>query len=153
MKTDCYHSLKIQDLSLVLFNFFFFFFGGSLESLVDWLFLPQNFGPVVGTYEGLLRLCEWDIGWGLYFQVVGTQALYVIIEVFSATGGGGLKTQYNIHLAPLTPSCPLSLPSLPLAPLAPSHSFLPLAPTAVVGTQKHSITYPYPTLAIGSERE
>ena len=29
--------------------------------VVDWLFLPQNFGPVVGTYEGLLRLseCTW----------------------------------------------------------------------------------------------
>ena len=26
--------------------------------MVDWLFLPQNFGPVVGTYEGLLQLCE-----------------------------------------------------------------------------------------------
>ena len=30
--------------------------------VVDWLFLPQNFGPVVGTREGLLPLCEctWD---------------------------------------------------------------------------------------------
>ena len=26
--------------------------------VVDWLFLPQNFGPVVGTYEGLLPFCE-----------------------------------------------------------------------------------------------
>ena len=26
--------------------------------VVDWLFLSQHFGPVVGTYEGLLRLCE-----------------------------------------------------------------------------------------------
>ena len=26
--------------------------------LIDRLFLPQNFGPVVRTYEGLLRLCE-----------------------------------------------------------------------------------------------
>ena len=36
----------------------------------------------------------------------------------------------------------------------PSHSQLapqPLAPTEVVGTPKHSITYPYPPLAIGSE--
>ena len=30
--------------------------GGSLA--VDWLFLPSNFGPVVGTYKGLLLLCE-----------------------------------------------------------------------------------------------
>ena len=26
--------------------------------MVDWLFLPQNFGPVVGTYKGLLLFCE-----------------------------------------------------------------------------------------------
>ena len=31
-------------------------FGGSL--VVDWLFLAQIFGLVVGTYEGLLWLCE-----------------------------------------------------------------------------------------------
>ena len=30
--------------------------------VVDWWVLPQNFGPVVGTYEGLLRLCEWTFG-------------------------------------------------------------------------------------------
>ena len=27
--------------------------------VADWLFLPQNFGPVVGTYEGLLQLSEY----------------------------------------------------------------------------------------------
>ena len=31
--------------------------------VVNWLFLPQNFGPVVGTYEGLLLLCECRWGW------------------------------------------------------------------------------------------
>ena len=77
----------------------------------------------------------------------------------------------------LTPSCsPCSLApsSLPLVPLTPSHSQLTLshsphslslpacsphsqlapqslAPTEVVGTPKHSITYPYPPLAIGSK--
>ena len=47
-----------------LYNNLFEFFGGSLEVtlVVDWLFLPQNFGPVVETYEGLLRLCEWTFG-------------------------------------------------------------------------------------------
>ena len=30
---------------------------------VNWLFLPQNFGPVVGSYEGLLLLCECRWGW------------------------------------------------------------------------------------------
>ena len=47
--------------------------------VVDWLFLPQNFGPVVGTYEDLLQLCD-------------TQPLYDVIELFSITGGGDPKT-------------------------------------------------------------
>ena len=36
--------------------------------VVDWLFLPQNFGPVVGTYEGLLWLCECTLGGGSIFR-------------------------------------------------------------------------------------
>ena len=36
--------------------------------VVNWLFLPQNFGPVVGTYEGLLRLCECTLGSGSIFR-------------------------------------------------------------------------------------
>ena len=36
--------------------------------VVDWLFLPQNFGQVVGTYEGLLRLCECTLGGGSIFR-------------------------------------------------------------------------------------
>ena len=36
--------------------------------VVDWLFLPQNFGPMVGTYEGLLRLCECTLGGGSIFR-------------------------------------------------------------------------------------
>ena len=31
--------------------------------VVNWLFLPKNFGPVVGTYEDLLLLCECRWGW------------------------------------------------------------------------------------------
>ena len=30
--------------------------------VVDWRFLPQNFGPVVGTYEGILPLWECRCG-------------------------------------------------------------------------------------------
>ena len=51
-----------------------------------------------------------------------------------------------LPLTPLTPSCS---PHSPLAPLAPS---CPLPPQRW-GAPKHSITYPYPTLAIGSKRE
>ena len=82
---------------------------------------------------------------------------------------GALKPSITFILLPslpLTLSCSLFLPLLPLAPLAPllltllplnspSHSpcsLSPLAPTEVVGTPKHSITYPYPTLAIASKR-
>ena len=36
--------------------------------VVDWLFLPQNFGPVVGTYEGLLPFCECTWGGGSMFR-------------------------------------------------------------------------------------
>ena len=34
--------------------------------VVDWRFLPQNFGHVVGTYEGLLQLCECRLGGGSF---------------------------------------------------------------------------------------
>ena len=60
--------------------------------VVDWLFLPQNFGPVVGTYEGLLQLCEciWDGGsicrwWGHLTTIGGNRS-------FFATGGWDPKT-------------------------------------------------------------
>ena len=36
--------------------------------VVDWLFLPQNFGPMVGTYEGLLQICECTLGGGSIFR-------------------------------------------------------------------------------------
>ena len=51
--------------------------------VVDWLFLPQNFGPVVGTYEGLLQLCEciWDGGsicrwWGHLTTIGGNRSFF-----------------------------------------------------------------------------
>ena len=46
-----------------------FIFGGSLVTLVvDWQFLRQNFGQVVGTYEGLLLLCECRCGGDCTFR-------------------------------------------------------------------------------------
>ena len=38
----------------------------TVTLVVDWLFLPQIFGPVVGTYEGLLWLCECTSGGGSF---------------------------------------------------------------------------------------
>ena len=113
-----------------------------------------------------------DIGWGLYFQVVGTHKHYMSSSKFyPPLVVGALKpsiTFISLPSPPLTPSHSihsLLLPLLPLAPLTPSCSpcslslpscspcsLSPLAPTEVVGTPKHSVTYPYPTLAIGSER-
>ena len=61
--------------------------------MVDWLFLPQNFGPMVGTYEGLLQLCECTLGDLVLFSGGGdTSPLYVLIKLFLAAGGGDPKT-------------------------------------------------------------
>ena len=45
--------------------------------VVDWLFLTQNFGQVVGTYEGLFVALWMCIGWWFYFEVVGTPHHYM----------------------------------------------------------------------------
>ena len=58
--------------------------------MVDWLFLPQILGPVVGTYEGLLRLCE--LGGGSIFRWWGHLTTIVLIELVLAAGGGDPKT-------------------------------------------------------------
>ena len=60
--------------------------------MVDWLFLPQNFGPVVGTYEGLLRLCECTLGGGSIFRWWGHLTTICTNRTFLATGGGDPKT-------------------------------------------------------------
>ena len=102
--------------------------------VVDWLFLPQNEGPLVGTYKGLLRLCECKWGrdstcrwWGhlnttcynrtrlnfLHWEVVGEQ-----------------KTRSLAPSHPLAPSCSL-VPSCPLAPscdLTCPHALSPSCP-------------------------
>ena len=101
-----------------------------------------------------------DIGWGLYFQVVGTHKHYMSSsKFFLPLVVGALKPSITFVSLPSLPLTPLSLPLAPshprLTPLAPSRSPCSpslLAPTEVVGTPKHSITYPYPTLAIESER-
>ena len=86
--------------------------------VVDWRFLPQNVGPAVGTYKGLLWLCEWTLG--------GTPTLLPVCFPHS-------------QLASLTPSL---LPSLPacspcsqLAPLTPSLLPSPLPPQRWWGPQ------------------
>ena len=36
--------------------------------VVDWQFFPQNFGQVVGTYEGFLLFCKCTWGGGSIFR-------------------------------------------------------------------------------------
>ena len=81
--------------------------------VVDWLFLPQNFGPVVGTYEGLLRLCECKWGgdstcrwWGHLNTTCYNRTCLNFLH-WEVVGNEKLET-----LAPLRPS---------LAPLCPRH--------------------------------
>ena len=47
---------------------------------------------MMGTYEGLLWLYEWTLGVILVPGGGDRHPLYVIIEIFSGHGGGGLKT-------------------------------------------------------------
>ena len=69
--------------------------------MVEWLFLPQNFGLVVGTYEGLLPFCECTWGGGSIWLCLGdcdTSTLYAItelFELFALRGGGKKKTSSN----------------------------------------------------------
>ena len=60
--------------------------------VVDCLFLPQNFGPVVGTYEGLLWLCECTLGGGSIFRWWGHLTTIGGNRSFFAAGGGDPKT-------------------------------------------------------------
>ena len=105
--------------------------------MVDWQFLPQNFGQVVGTYEGLLWLseCTWGddstLRWWGHFNITLCNQTFLFQVV------GTLKPSIQYILLPFTPfapSPPLHSPLLPFTPFAPLSSS-PLAPTEVVGTQ------------------
>ena len=73
--------------------------------VVDWLFLPQNFGPVVGTYEGLLPLCECS---GVVIVLAGgggTSRLYGITELvwtFCTDRWWGMKNYFKVVSCPCT---------------------------------------------------
>ena len=60
--------------------------------VVDWLFLPHNFGPMVGTYKGLLVLCEWTLGEDCTSRWWGHISTICHHQSFSTTGAGGLRT-------------------------------------------------------------
>ena len=50
-----------------------------------------DFGPVVGTYKGLLWLCEWTLGGDFTSRWWGHISRICHNGSFSATGGGGSK--------------------------------------------------------------
>ena len=58
--------------------------------MVNRLFLPQNFGTVVGTYEGLLPFCSPVHGVVVLCSGGGDtfDHYHVVIELFVLTGGG-----------------------------------------------------------------
>ena len=85
------HNTPKYTVKEILFLIYFWWLV-RVTLVVDWWILPQNFGPVVGTYEGLLWLCEWTLGgdftsrwWGHISRICDNWS-------FSATGGGGSKT-------------------------------------------------------------
>ena len=68
--------------------------------MVDWWFLPRNFGLVVGTYEGLLLFCECTWGAGSMFRWWGylnTLCLTELFDLFAPTGGGEQKLVKNVR--------------------------------------------------------
>ena len=50
--------------------------------VVDWRFLPQNFGQVVGTYEGFLPFCECTWGGGSIFRWWGHLNTFCLNQTF-----------------------------------------------------------------------
>ena len=87
--------------------------------VVNWLFLPQNFGPVVGTYEGLLPFseCTWCESifrwWGNLHYL--SEPNFLCPQVV-----GTLKPSIEYASLPFTPlrplRSPLPPPSLPSPP-------------------------------------
>ena len=69
--------------------------------MVDWLFLPQNFGLEVGPTK--IICCSGNVhGVAVLFAGGGdTYPLYVVIKLFVLTGGGEPKTLSKITFATL----------------------------------------------------
>ena len=66
--------------------------GTGTEMGACWSELEQaDFGPLVGTYKGLLRLCECTLGGDFASRWWGHISRICHNGSFSATGGGGSK--------------------------------------------------------------
>ena len=60
--------------------------------MVDWRFLPQTFGQVVGTYEGLLQLSECTWGDDSTLRWWGHLNITLCNQTFFIPDGGVPKT-------------------------------------------------------------
>ena len=82
-----------------------------------------DFGPVVGTYKGLLRLCEWTLDGDFTSRWWGHISRICHNGSFSATGGVGvLKPSITFHSLGLLQLAPSSLQLAPTLPHSPLHS-------------------------------
>ena len=90
----------------------FLLVGGLLRVtlVVDWRILPQNFVPVVGTYEGLLQLCKCRWGGDCTCRWWGHLTSICCHQTFSVTGGGDPKAKCKMPFAPFTPLPPPPCP-------------------------------------------
>ena len=132
---------------LTLLCWFLFGWLVRVPLVVGWLFLPWNFGAVVGTYEGLLPFCECTWGGESIFRWWGHLNTICLNQTFCVRrwwgqreqrGGGGVKggegckggwRVFALPLHPLPPFCPLCTLYPPLYPLpifALLYPFIPL---------------------------
>ena len=117
-------------LPCLLQYFWFYWWLIRVTLVVDWWVLPQNFGPVVRTYEGLLWLCEWTLGgnsssrwWGHISTICDHRSF------FRHRWWVPYKPSIEMLLLPSLPLHSLRSPSLPFAPL---HSLCsPLLPSSL----------------------
>ena len=109
--------------------------------MLDWQFLLQNFGLVVGTYEGLLPFCECTFGGGSIHRWWGHLITINIYQIFVITGGGDLKPSITYPLLPSYSAQFLNATEM-VGALKFSMVVGTLKPYMVVGTLKCSITCP-----------
>ena len=118
--------------------------------MVDWQFLPQNFGQVVGTLKPSIQytslpftpLCSPSLPFAPFCPLHSPlPPLFPFVPLLLAPTEvvGTLKPSIQYALLPFTPLCPL----FPLAPPYP----LTLATSEVVGTLKPNIQLPLLPLA------
>ena len=107
---------------------FYFWWLVRVTLVVDWQFLPQNFGQVVGTYEDLLWLseCTWGndstLRWWGHLNITLCNQTFFAPSVQLPSLPFASFTPFALHPSLLPPLCslhPLCSPSPPFAPFTP----------------------------------